>query len=274
MKTISGLLFVLLLTLACQNESKQSSIQDMSRQMLESDESYQAEGMQDEVSQPVSNAPNYAPKIIKRADLRMQVKSCEKTKKALALLITNQGASVSNEEETRLYDRLQVVSSIKVQPQKLDFFILLIEELALQVEEKHVSADDVSQQYVDIESRLKNRKAVIEQYRQLLKSAKSVTDVLLVEEKLNSAIEEVESAEAQLQTLQGQIQFSSVRLTYYELLDTPNIQKKNFGSRFSNALRNGWLFLQHLVIWVVSTWPLWIILGGAGFWLYSRRKRK
>lgn len=225
---------------------------------------------------PTPSDPNQltpASKIIKNASLTIQVKNCDSTRKELDQLNKKFGVIVSNEEVVRIYDRVQVTLAIQVAPEKLDSFLLQLEKLALQVEQRNVTTEDVTQHYVDLESRLKSRKSVIERYQQLLKQAKNVTEVLQVEEKLNYAIEELESAEAQMRVLNSQIKYSQVNLTYYEMIDQPTIGQRSFGSRFLTSLRDGWHFLQQLTLGVFAVWPLWIILAAVIIWWVRRRKR-
>lgn len=281
MKTILMTVIMLVCLGACQYEGK-SRAENKSgmAQTIEanmSEDTEMAAPRSDELSPPPPPDPNQlappASKIVKNASLTIQVKDIKSTRKDLQELGKRYRVIVSNEEETRMYDRVQVTMSIQVAPERLDSFLIELEELALYVEQRNVSLQDVTQQYVDLESRIKSRKAVIERYQQLLKVAKSVKDILEVEEKLNYAIEELESSEAQMRVLSGQIKYSNVNLAYYELIDQPAVAQRGFFSRLLSSLQDGWQFLQLLTLGIVAVWPVWIILAVIIAWWVKRKKR-
>ena len=81
---------------------------------------------------------------------------------------------------------------------------------------RHVKGEDVTEQYVDVETRLKNNLALRDRFRDLLAKAKDVKDILLIEAELNRIQSEVDSMEARMRVLKDQIQMATLRVTLHQ----------------------------------------------------------
>ena len=63
---------------------------------------------------------------------------------------------------------------------------------------KSVNANDVTEQYYDVKIRLENERQVEKRYLELLAQARTVKDILDIEEKLGKVRQEIESKEGRL----------------------------------------------------------------------------
>ncbi len=75
---------------------------------------------------------------------------------------------------------------------------------------KNISADDVSEEYVDLQIRQDNKQAYAVQYRKLLKRAGSIKDILEVQEKLRHI-------ESGIDRINGRLKFLDDRVSYSTL---------------------------------------------------------
>ena len=80
------------------------------------------------------------------------------------------------------------------------------------VTDRSVEAEDVTEQYVDVEARLKNKAVLRDRLKQLLEKATAVTDVLAIETELNRVQGDLDSMEARLKALRGKVDYATVRL--------------------------------------------------------------
>jgi len=78
---------------------------------------------------------------------------------------------------------------------------------------RNISSDDVTAEYVDTEARLKNMIALRDRLRELLAKATEVKDLLAIETELGRIQGEIESMEARLRVLKGQVDLSEITLT-------------------------------------------------------------
>lgn len=81
---------------------------------------------------------------------------------------------------------------------------------------RHVKGEDVTEQYVDVGTRLKNNLALRDRFRDLLAKARDVKDILLIEAELNRIQSEVDSMEARMRVLKDQIQMATLRVTLHQ----------------------------------------------------------
>ncbi len=213
-------------------------------------------------------------KIIKTANLSLEVESIKKVRDKIETILDELDAYITNESQNNHSYRLESHLTIKVAPKNFGTLINQIEELALRVENKVINTKDVTTQFVDMEARLKNKRAVADRYRNILKNAKTIPDILAVEENLRKVTEEIESVEGQLKYLQNQVSFSTLNLNLFETLDQPPTKRRNFFKKLGNAFVSGWYVLLDLITGLVNIWPVILILGVVLFWIVRRRKKR
>jgi hypothetical protein len=144
------------------------------------------------------------------------------------------------------------------------------------VNNEQVSAKDITEEFVDTDARLRNLRATEARYLDLLQQAKTVDDVLKVEQQLSNI-------RGQIEQLQGRLQFLSrsaatslitVELRLPAAAQTPPPSDWAVQPIFRNAwaaLLSTLQFLLAAVIWVVIFTPIWLPLALlVRFW---RRRR-
>lgn len=77
-------------------------------------------------------------------------------------------------------------------------------------------SDDVTMQYIDLESRLTNQKSQEERLVEILEMAETVEDVLEIERELNRVRGEIESMSAQLNRLEDLVSFATIHVNLRE----------------------------------------------------------
>jgi len=97
----------------------------------------------------------------------------------------------------------------KVPSEKLEDFMEKVRGLG-KVSSEETSVRDVTEQYIDLEARLENAKREEERLLEILKMAKTVDEVLKVEEYLKRIREEIERLEAQKKYLERRVEYATV----------------------------------------------------------------
>ena len=82
------------------------------------------------------------------------------------------------------------------------------------VQSRNVSSDDVTEEFVDTDARLKNMIALRDRLRELLAKATEVKDLLAIETELGRIQGDIESTEARLRSLKGQVDLSEINITF------------------------------------------------------------
>ncbi len=103
-------------------------------------------------------------KIIKNADLSVEVYDFYKYREFIDSIINVSNAYISNEVQNNLKIKISRNISIKVLAVNFDFLIRQLENNVISREYKNIEADDVIEKYIDINSRIKSKKKVEQRY--------------------------------------------------------------------------------------------------------------
>jgi len=234
-------------------------------------------------SDPKENAAPISRQIIKTAEYRIQVKNVEASSRSVNALAEQSGGFVSASELTNSSYEITNKITIRVPSGRFDSLLNAIGGEAIFTNYRRISSEDVTEEYVDIETRLKTKREVRDRYNEILRTkAKTVEDVLKAEEQIRVIQEEIEAKEGRLRFLKNQVGMSTVHLEIYQEIEyrpEPTVYKKSFGSKLLNALENGWELIQAIVLGLFSIWPL-VLTGGLLVWKWGwfrsrfRRKKK
>jgi hypothetical protein len=166
---------------------------------------------------------------------------------------------------------------LKVPQQSFDVLMDSIRHVVEFVEFETITTQDVTEEYLDIEARLKTKLEVKARYEAVLrKQAKTVEDILKTEEKLRIIQEEIESAQGRLKYLTNKVAYSTIQIDLYqevEYKEEPVSYKKTFWDKTMESLSFGWDMIQGLVLAILHIWPL-TILGILLFVWFKRRRLK
>ena len=210
-------------------------------------------------------------KIIRNGSMSISVKNALETRNTLNAIFEKYKAYVGNEHLNNSDYQTIYTIQIRIPADQLDGLVKELEALDGTVTFKSIEARDVTEEYIDLETRLANKKAYVEQYRSLLKNAKTIEDILKVQEQIRVLEEEIESVTGRLKYLNNQVDLSTLELTITETKDYVYRAEKriNFFERLKQSLSGGWYAFVNFVIYLVVLWPFWILLA-LGFWGYRK----
>lgn len=159
-------------------------------------------------------------KVIRNGSLELLIKKAEETAENIKVLAERLEGFV---QYSQIYEVTTEIKSgtvtIRVPANKFNEAVSEIKKLAVKVESESVNASDVTEQFVDLEARLKNLRAEEEQYLQILKRAVTVEDTLKVTQYLSSVRSQIEQIQGQLQYLSRQVDMSSITVSLTEEAD-------------------------------------------------------
>jgi hypothetical protein len=204
----------------------------------------------------------YKTKVIKDGQMGIKVTDLEKTKTRIDSLVARNGGYYANESLSNYDSESSYNLKIRIPSKNLDKFILGIESGKSQILYKNIEVRDVTEEFIDLETRLENKRNYLIRYNELLKQAKTVKDILEIEEKTRAIEEEIESTEGRLKYLGDQVDFSTLELRISKEKDFKFIpsNKTHFGERLKQSLSNGWHGFVEFFLFLLKLWPFWIIL--------------
>jgi hypothetical protein len=270
MKTLP--LFLFSLILACSNSSENSS--DASLEYLGVgdaemfDRSY-------EISEKTVFEPNISQeqKIIKTGHLRFESRNLDETHRQINRLVSRYQGFVSSDRSGKGYNEDFRSMAIRVPSQHFQAMLDSISRGVAYFDQNEVTQRDVTEEFVDIEARLRAKRELENRYLELLKQAKNVKEMLEIERELSTIREEIEARQGRLNYLQNQVAYSTLNINVYTRTTDRGITT-SYGNKMWNAIKSGWNGISLFFLGLLHIWPFFVILLLTVFAVRKYLKRK
>lgn len=151
----------------------------------------------------------------------------------------------------------------RVDSESLDDFLASLDAVGT-LTYKSESAEDISDRYYDVETRLTSYRVQMERLNQLLGTA-TLEDMLLLEDKRTEVQQQIDSLEGQLRNWSGHAQRSTVYITLEEVQPRDQVRSigDSLGERITTAFYDSvnWLggFLQDAAVVLAMAAPVLVI---------------
>ena len=225
-------------------------------------------------------------KIVKSARLDIEVIDAKETYAAI-LGWTKEHGGYEFSQTTSVSGGYNVVTAnIKISPGHLDDLVNFIDEQS-DVINRNVSAEDITDAYVDTDIRLKAMHASLDAYYNLLGTATSVEDVLSVQRTIDNITAEIESLQGRLNLWDRQVDESTLSINIREKADPVKFKKdidwkslsfSDMGVMIRYGFMSVWNTVVAIVQWaiiiVISILPILIICGAIILVIRLRRRKK
>lgn len=221
--------------------------------------------------------------VIRTATLSVEVKSVTKAL-AKARTVALDAGGVVEDETTERVDDTHVASNVVLRVPEAEYDSVLTELAGTgKLLARSANAKDVTEQVVDVNSRIATQRASVNRVRKLMDQAEDITDVVALESQLNTRQSELEALLAKQASLADRTTMATITLDLSERAK----DEKDSGDEdpgFLDALGGGWDALVTVVRWIVvvvaAILPFVAALGVLfGLWLLfgvrarSRRTR-
>lgn len=215
------------------------------------------------------------PRIIKTGAVSMDVKNTEETLVAVSDLATNYGGFVQSSNTWLNYnDTLSGSVTLRVKSEHFEAAMEAIKQLATVLRSESVSGQDVTEEFIDLTARLETLRAEEAQYLEVLKQAKTVEDILKVNDYLAGVRSDIESAEGRLQYLENRTSFSTITVDVTEeasvVAPTRDWKPIVVIKQAINQLVVAGQGFVNLLIWVVIFGVPVLAVIGVGWWVVRR----
>ena len=200
-------------------------------------------------------------KIIKDGTMRIKTADMPASKKRFDVLLKSLNAYYELEDLQNNDAEIRYELKIRIPAENFEKLITSIEGGGDEITSKNIQARDVTEEYLDIATRLENKRVYMKRYQELLGKAQKIEDILAIDENIRTLQEEIESSEGRLKYLNDQVAFSTLNVTLFKAKEytykAP--QQDKFTERVKSAFSNGWSLLVNLIIGLFGIWP-WLIL--------------
>lgn len=208
-------------------------------------------------------------KIIKNGRLSFATSDFDACRSRIVDTVKKYGGYIANENQANGRLQLRNELEIKVPAAVFEQCLEALTGGASRIDEKSITSQDITAEYVDIDARMKARLAVEQRYLQILQQAKKVEDILAVEAQLKTIREDIEAAKGRLQYMDHHVAYSSIQLTYYQTLANSDPQAPGFFRQSWLSLQEGWNGILSFALGILTVWPL--LLGIVFLVIFIRR---
>ncbi|NOZ29381.1 MAG: DUF4349 domain-containing protein [Chloroflexi bacterium] len=199
--------------------------------------------------------------IVRRASLSLIVQDTMAAMEEIRRLVEEVGGYVSESNAYRVGEQMQASVTVRVPVSELDRVLEQIKDMAVRVEHEQTSTEDVTAEYTDIESRLRNLEATEQELLALLREVRerpnaTAEDILSVHRRLTEVREEIERLKGRQQYLDNLVALATITIELIpDALSQPVIEP---GWRPLQTLRSAFRALVRalerlvdLIIWIV-----------------------
>ncbi len=188
-------------------------------------------------------APATQRRIIRKADLSLESDTPDKLQSELTALASSKGGFVVGADTTRSRgedgaESIDTTVTFRVPAAQFEATLSSVHALARRVASEKVTGEDVTEEYVDLEARIRARRALEDQYMTILKEAKSIPDILAVEQKLGDVRSEIERSEGRRRFLENQSDLSTFTVHVSRQIAAVDNQGPGFGRSVKAAVRD------------------------------------
>jgi hypothetical protein len=152
-------------------------------------------------------------KVIKNADVSLQTSDPDGGGRRITAAAEAKGGFVVSAESSQAGVSRNVRVTARVPSDKFEEFLAEVRQAGARVISEKQTSQDVTEEFIDVEARLRVQKETETRYLEFLKQAKGVDDALSVQEHLSNVRTEIERLEGRKRFLESQTSLSTVNVT-------------------------------------------------------------
>ncbi|MCU9613043.1 DUF4349 domain-containing protein [Caldibacillus lycopersici] len=225
-------------------------------------------------------------KIIYTANLQIEVKEYQQALEDITEQVTASGGYIvsSTMYEDTEADATNGELMVRIPQDKYPTFIDEVEQLSSKVLESSVTGQDVTEEYIDLESRLKSKRVVEARLLTFMEQAEKTEDLLAISDDLAAVQEDIETIIGQMNYLANRSDLATITINMYEknvTIGGLGDDELNTWEKTVEQLKKSVNFLLHmfsgLVVLLIGNIPIFIILGAIAaitFYIVKKQRKK
>ncbi len=217
--------------------------------------------------------PYATPRQIKTGSVSLETSDPKAVEKTLTEKLKGLGGYV----ESSVASTSSLSLSLRIPAESFDGFLEGMTAWG-RVVHRQVSVSDVTLQYYDLETRLKNQRLLLDQYRSFLSQTKKMDEILDAMERISNLTTQIESTEGQFRFLSRQISFSTLQVELSSPFLTQGREWPDWSRGWSDLAHDladfgtgavffllAFLVVAPVVLGLVAL-LVWVFLGKPGLW--------
>ncbi len=287
MKKTFFLFMSIIVLLSCKNNgtnfeggatNNATAVMEVSKAMSPQDMA-DRDGIDDDSKQKGKNSQSPNPtvdktkQIIKDGSLSIKSQNLNESKKIIDSMVVKWNAYYEHDRFENNDNQSTFHLKIRIPSSNFESFLSALDNGTDEIIDKNIQARDVTEEYQDIQSRLSTKTEYLKRYRDLLSKAKTIKEILEIEEIIRNLQEEIDSFTGRLKYLSDQVTYSSIDIRLYQIKEyvfKPNPQD-HFLERIKKSISTGWHSIREVFLVMISLWPFIILVGVIVFFVKRRR---
>ena len=212
----------------------------------------------------------FSPEIVQLFTV-FETNDFEKTADKIYTAVKKYKAQIQTDNEGKDYNSINRNVVVRVSNENFENILKEITTGVPYFDQKEISSEDVTEQYIDLEARLKAKKELESRYLELLKKANKISEILEIEKELVLIREEIESKQGQLNYLQNRVSMSTLEITFYKQTTETGVTV-SYGSKMWNSVKGGVSWMPGFFLGLLYIWPLLLIAALVFYYLRKRKK--
>ena len=211
-----------------------------------------------EVSSAGADLAERGVKMVYTASIEMQTLEFDQAAQDIAALVESMGGYFEQKNFSNYSSSYRHASyTVRVPAEQFTDFCAQVGTLC-HVTWQSDTAENISEQYYDTQSRLETAQIKLERLQELLSKADNMADIITIESAISDTEYEIESLSGTLRHYDALVDYATVSLTLSETykLDENEGAPLTFGARiaraFTNGLRDTGVFLEDLAIGIAN----------------------
>jgi len=205
--------------------------------------------------------------IVRMGSLSVVTNDVRKSIGEVTNFVTSIGGFVVSSQVTGTTDRPSATLQVRVPVEKFQESLDKAKSTGIRVTSEYSSGQDVTEDFVDTQARIKNLQASEAQFVEIMKKAQKISDILEVQTQLERVRGEIEVAQGHAQYLQKSAQLSSITI-YFAIDDSqlPVVDPMSVWRPWTvikAAFRSLVAIFQGIgtiLIWLIVFIPFWIVV--------------
>lgn len=175
-------------------------------------------------------------KIIRNAELSLTVGSAANAQRDAAKIAERHGGYVLTSEAEGTDERQPRVRVVfKVKAENLDSALDELRAMGKRRGSDKITSEDVTEEWIDLDARLKTQKELEARYLEILKTATAVPDLLATQKQLAEVRSEIEKKQGRKRFLENQVALSSISVSFVEEAPLISASSSAFGRAIKSA---------------------------------------
>ena len=212
------------------------------------------------VSSPTADLAERGVKMVYTANIELQTLEFDQAAQDIAALVESMGGYFEQKNFSNYSSGYRHASyTVRVPAEKFTDFCAQVGTLC-HVTWQTDTAENISEQYYDTQSRLETAQIKLERLQELLKKAESMEDIITIESAISETEYEIESLSGTMRHYDALVDYAAVTLELSEVyrLSGTEDAPKSFGEKLGNAFTDGLAAtgqaLEDFAVWLAYSW--------------------